>query len=224
MNKDNIYNSAIFSLYSQIIIGVICLIGIFIPLKPKDYILHSILMMETIVQIIEFIFYYWLVKNIYLIEYDITYIRYFDWFITTPTMILSIILFMIYIKSNEVIDFMDTISENKTTISYILIFNALMLIFGFLGEIEVLSKYTSFFFGSLFFVLSFKYIFDNYVDNDETNKIVFYVNLIIWSLYGVAFLLPYSQKNVMYNILDIFSKNMNGLLLFLFIIYINYYV
>ena len=223
MNKDNIYNSALFSLYSQIIIGIICLFGVFIPLKPEDNILNSILLMETIVQMIEFIFYYWLVSNIYSISYDVTYIRYFDWFLTTPTMLISIILFMIYKTSDKIINFYDTINDNKENIFYIILFNALMLIFGFLGEIGLLSKYISFIVGSLFFMLSFKYIYDNYVNNNETNEIIFYVNFVIWSLYGVAFLLSYSNKNVMYNVLDIFSKNMNGLLLFFFIIYKKFY-
>ena len=33
----------------------------------------------------------------------------------------------------------------------------------------------------------------------------------IWSLYGVAAMLPSNYKNFSYNILDIFSKNFYGL-------------
>lgn len=221
--NDDIYESAVFSLYSQLVIGIICFLGVFIPLKEEDNVLRSVLLLESVVQGIEFIFYYWLVTNIYSINYDITYIRYFDWFLTTPTMLISLIIFMIYIQSDKVINFSETFFENINIISYILLFNALMLIFGFLGEIKVISKYTSFIFGTIFLLVSFKYIYDNYVQDNSINKMIFYVNFIIWSLYGIAFLLSYSNKNVMYNILDIFSKNMNGLFLFIFILYINYY-
>ena len=204
MNTDNIYNSALFSLYSQLIIGIICFYGVFIQLEPQDKILNSILWMETIVQFIEFIFYYWLIKNIQSINYDITYIRYFDWFLTTPTMLISIIVFMLYTTSNDILNFVETLNENNTNIWYVIFFNALMLFFGFLGEKRIISKNMAFLGGTLFFILSFKIIYDNYVNNNETNKIIFYMNFIVWSFYGLAFLLSYSNKNVMYNILDIF--------------------
>jgi hypothetical protein len=35
----------------------------------------------------------------------------------------------------------------------------------------------------------------------------------VWSLYGVAAIMPYYWKNIGYNILDIFSKNFFGLYL-----------
>ncbi|MBI95534.1 hypothetical protein CL656_00060 [bacterium] len=223
MNNKTIYNSALFSLITQFIIGIICTIGLFIPIKPKDQVLNSILVMETIVQFIEFVFYYWLVKNINNINYDVTYIRYFDWVITTPTMLLSLIIFMIYINSNEIITFTGVIQDNSNKIFQILSLNAFMLLFGFLGEIKYLSKTLSFLFGSIFFVMSFALIYFNYVKNSTLNNYIFYINFIIWALYGISFLLSYTNKNIMYNILDIFSKNLNGLFFLFYILYINYY-
>jgi bacteriorhodopsin len=37
---------------------------------------------------------------------------------------------------------------------------------------------------------------------------------IVWSLYGVAAILPFFIKNISYNILDIFAKNFFGLFLY----------
>jgi bacteriorhodopsin len=37
--------------------------------------------------------------------------------------------------------------------------------------------------------------------------------LVFWSLYGVVAVLPYTLKNTIYNVLDLFSKNFFGLFL-----------
>ena len=223
----NILNSAYFSLILQLIIGIICIFGIFIPLKKKDNVLTDILILETIVQFIEFTFYFWLIIQFSKINYEVTFVRYFDWFITTPTMLISIIIFMIYQNSlnetnNDPINFYKEFIENMNTIVYILLFNALMLIFGFLGEIKLLNKKLSFIFGFIFFFLSYYLIFSNYVNNNINNLFLFIINFILWSLYGIAYLFTYKNKNISYNILDIFSKNLNGLFLFFYIIYLYY--
>jgi hypothetical protein len=36
---------------------------------------------------------------------------------------------------------------------------------------------------------------------------------VIWSVYGIVALLPLTEKNVGYNILDLFSKNLVGVML-----------
>ena len=118
MINKNIYHSAIFSLIAQAVIGIICIYGLFINVNPKEEVLKSVLYMETIVQVIEFIFYVWLVYNIAHITYDVTFIRYFDWFITTPTMLLSFMVVMKYFDSPGIITFTDFISNNLNNISY----------------------------------------------------------------------------------------------------------
>jgi integration host factor subunit beta len=94
----SVYNSAIFSLIVQILIVILSICGLVIKLKPNDLILKEILLLETIVQIIEFSFYIWLIKNFSKIKVNVSLIRYFDWFITTPTMLFSLICFFIYQK------------------------------------------------------------------------------------------------------------------------------
>ena len=96
MNID-ILQSAYISLIIQIITGLITFAGIFIKLKPEDYILTEILILETVVQFIEFSFYIWLIFALNSAsETLITPVRYFDWIITTPTMLLTTIFFMEY--------------------------------------------------------------------------------------------------------------------------------
>ena len=221
MINKNIYHSAIFSLISQAVIGIICIYGLFINVNPKEEVLKSVLYMETIVQVIEFIFYVWLVYNIAHITYDVTFIRYFDWFITTPTMLLSFMVVMKYFDSPGIITFTDFISNNLNNISYVLLFNSMMLIFGFLGEINILSRNISFVLGFIFFFLSFYFMFINFVGNNTINLIIFFTNFLIWSVYGIAYMFNYNNKNITYNILDIFSKNVNGLFLFLFLLFLS---
>ena len=221
MKNKNIYTSAIFSLYTQIIIGILCLIGFFISLETNDTVLYSLLTMETVVQVIELCFYIWLISNISSINYDMTFIRYFDWFLTTPTMLISLIIFMIYITSQEKIEFNEVIVDNKENMITVIVLNALMLIFGLLGELQILPVLVSFLIGMLFLCSVFYIIFNNYVKNNEKNMLLLTFTFIIWSLYGVAFLLPFEKKNIMYNILDIFSKNINGLLLVSYMLYVG---
>ena len=76
----SIYNSAIVSLIVQILIVILSLGGLIIKLKPNDLILKEILLLETVVQIIEFSFYIWLIKNFSKIKVNVSLIRYFDWF------------------------------------------------------------------------------------------------------------------------------------------------
>lgn len=85
------------SIIVQIITGVITLGAIFFKLAPKDMILHDIILMETIVQFVELAFYIFI--SYYLVKISVsgvTPLRYFDWVFTTPTMLLSTIMFFDY--------------------------------------------------------------------------------------------------------------------------------
>jgi len=80
-----------------------------------------------------------------------------------------------------------------------------MLLFGYLGEIKKMHKYLSLVLGFIFFIITFYFIYDKYVS--PQTLWLFIAITFIWFLYGIAFILSYSKKNTMYNILDIFSKN-----------------
>ena len=221
--KYQIYYTANVSLFFQIFIALVCLYGLQIKLSPEDYLLKEVLLMETIVQIIEICFYLWLIFNFHKINYEVTYIRYFDWFLTTPTMLLSLVFFIYYLenKNKKLLSVMNILSENKKAFIIILLSNVLMLFFGFLGEIDKMSKLTSFVLGSSMFGICFYTIYNNFVKSSELGNYIFFSTLIIWSLYGIASLLSYVPKNIFYNFLDIFSKNINGLLLFGYILWLT---
>jgi hypothetical protein len=68
----------------------------------------------------------------------------------------------------------------------------------------------------------FKLIYSEYVNKDSTfdQKFMYWFFLITWSLYGIAALLEYNNKNTMYNILDLVAKNFLGIFL-VYILWIN---
>jgi hypothetical protein len=217
---NNILLSAYISLIIQFITGCITLYGIFIPLPFKDILLRDILVLETIVQLIEFIFYGWLVVSFHNINYDVTYVRYFDWFWTTPVMLLTTVFFFEYV-SKQATSALDITIRDFSYLSLIVLCNFFMLLFGFLGETRKMYKMSSTLLGFLFLFITFYLIYAKYVDDIIINKILFFSMFFIWMLYGVAFLLPYTKKNTMYNILDIFAKNIYGIFIFITIYYIN---
>ena len=81
--------------------------------------------------------------------------RYMDWAITTPLMLLSTIVFMKYNenkqKDKKPITFMGFMKDNQNIIIQIFILNALMLLFGYLGEKRIMNKEISIFIGFMFF-------------------------------------------------------------------------
>ena len=226
MNDNIIYDSGYISLVIQLIVGIIGCVGIFIPLLEKDKILTDIMIMETAVQFIEFMFYLWLVFSIAARSVNVTAIRYFDWFITTPIMLISTILYMEYEnnkikKTYDKVTIQNIYNKHKDTIIKIIIFNFFMLLFGYLGETNTISKYYSIFIGFIFFFLSFYTIWIHFATHSNISSNLFIFLFITWILYGFAAILPTIPKNISYNILDIIAKNFYGLFIVYKIIEIN---
>lgn len=216
-------NTMYISFIIQIVTLVIGVSAQFIKLKPHQLILKQALFLENFVQLIEGTFYFWFIyfytKNVDKI--DIAKYRYYDWFLTTPTMILSTIAFFYYNNNNLTKKHIDIISFFKNDFFKIIelfFYNFNMLIFGFLQEINVIKIIISTFFGFVFFALLFYKMFIYYVNNNLYNIIIFYSMFIIWALYGIAAIFNSRLKNASYNILDTFSKNFYGLFLS-FIVY-----
>jgi bacteriorhodopsin len=218
MNYLNI--SAYGSLALQFLTGLVESTGLYAKIPEKDKILQDILTMELIVQSIEFIFYVYLVYRIVNsdITKNITSHRYVDWFITTPTMLVSFILFFKYLKNPERnIRFLESFNEERTNIIKVVIGNALMLALGYLAETSIINKYVGITLGFLPFAYIFKILYSEYAKHTVLASQLFYAFFGIWGLYGVGAVLPFEQKNTMYNILDLFSKNFYGLFLYIFI-------
>lgn len=208
------------SLVLQVIAGIITIYGLFIKVKKEDIILNNILVIDVIVQCVEFIFYVYLAMNLYTLDNNIIASqRYIDWVITTPIMLYSTVLYMEYenaskLQPNKIVTIEKVNKKYGKDIMFILLFNFAMLIFGLLGETNIINKTIAIPLGFVFFGLSFNKIWEVFAKITETSRVLFYVLIFIWALYGFAAIFSVLPKNIMYNCLDIVSKNFYGLFIF----------
>lgn len=205
------------SIFIQIVTLILNLFAFTVPLDKWDFALKEILGLETLVQTIELLFYGWYRGNIVDKVSDVTQFRYYDWFFTTPMMLFSTASFYGYTESKEketkkpfsVVDFY---RENSSWILLMFICNAFMLMFGYLQELGMISITTSSIFGYLSLLGSFSILY-KFVARAQTQQFLFKIMFFLWSLYGVAAALPVKEKNISYNVLDIFAKNFYGVFL-----------
>jgi bacteriorhodopsin len=206
--------SGIVSLLVQLVIGILDYKAINLEISPSNEMLKDLLRVELVVQVLEFIFYIWLIFFFNKVSQNITPFRYLDWAVTTPLMLITLSGFLNHdeTKPTRLSEFL---SDNKGSIITIVLLNAAMLLFGLIGEFGYLNVYTSTALGFIPFALNFKYIKDTFLpsDKDGFKNAVFYWFVFFWALYGVFALTSYTVKNVGYNILDIFAKNVFGLFL-----------
>jgi hypothetical protein len=92
--------SVFFSLLIQIITGIFDYYVIRLNIPANILILKQLLIMEFIVQVIEGIFYFWLAINISNVT-NITPNRYYDWYLTTSTMLVTFCVYLVYLKNKE---------------------------------------------------------------------------------------------------------------------------
>lgn len=212
------------SITIQIITGFIEFLTLFINVKPNMAFLKDLLVIEFIVQIIELFFYIWLFANLHNIT-NITSNRYADWLITTPTMLFTLVMYIIYLNKTDKqsLNLYDTFNQHRGNIFIIMFLNLLMLIFGYLGETEQLNKIYSVTFGFVPFILYFWLIYENYAKHSGFGINLFYYFLIVWSFYGIVAYFPYYLRNSCYNILDLFAKNFFGIYLAYLIIQSSFY-
>ena len=217
--KSFFYSTLVASVIVQIITGIIEIsTAAFASVSPEFNIIRQLIFLEIAVQAIEGLFYVWLLFN-FTSVINVTPNRYIDWTITTPTMLVTLIFYLIFSERREKnedtagLNFFDLIVENGKTISNIFILNWAMLFFGYLGEMKILSTLTGVLLGFVPFLLYYYTIYQKYAIKSSTGIKIFWYFFIFWSLYGVVALLPYYLKNGLYNILDLFAKNFFGLFL-----------
>jgi len=136
--------------------------------------------------------------------HDITRLRYVDWMITTPLILLVILLF-----------YSPNAHPSFQTYLYIIILNWLMLGSGYLGEQGFIGRISGLIGGFIFLILMLATIYTCCVPANSSH-VVFYIFAILWSLYGVAYMLDEETKNLMYNVLDVLSKAVFGVILYMY--------
>jgi bacteriorhodopsin len=137
--------------------------------------------------------------------------RYSDWIITTPFMLLALSMLLGY--------------ENKIPVKIkpfllVLFFNLFMLGFGYSGEIGLLNRGLASFMGFIFLFLTFGTIWRLFMTSIKTtyqSKLIFWLYLGLWSLYGVFYHANESTKLIGYNMLDLIAKAFVGIFFWLYL-------
>jgi bacteriorhodopsin len=137
--------------------------------------------------------------------------RYIDWSITTPFMLLVLSMVLGY--------------ENKVIVKFspfvlTMFLNFAMLAFGYSGEIGLLNKNIAGFMGFIFFFLTYGAIWKLFMTGSKItvqSKFIFWVFLGTWSLYGLFYYTNEATKLIGYNILDLISKAFVGIFFWLYL-------
>jgi hypothetical protein len=220
------YTSLIASIVIQLITGLIEVVSLFLKVPLEYTFLKQMMLLELFVQLIEGSFYvYWLYHFKTIL--NITPKRYFDWVITTPSMLINLIFYLIFLQhknnnTSDKLNFIELFKQEFNTIIIILLLNWLMLLFGYLGEISVIPILSGVLLGFIPFLIYYYIIYEKYVLLTNDGFKIFLYFFVVWSLYGVVVILPYKIKNICYNILDLFSKNFFGIFLS-YLLFVNKY-
>ena len=136
--------------------------------------------------------------------HQITKIRYIDWSITTPLIILVLMLF-----------YGGNTHPYYLTYVQLILLNWAMLGSGYMGEEGIISRWSGFFLGFIFFALMLLSFYMCCIPS-SANHAVFYIFAAIWTCYGFAYLADEETKNLAYNGLDVISKAIFGIVLYLY--------
>jgi len=134
----------------------------------------------------------------------VTAYRYIDWSITTPIMLLVLMLFM----ANNI-----KLPVKIGTFALVVILNYIMLLFGYLGERGTMDKSTGVIggfmaFGLMYYIIYAKFLKPKY---SFANSVLFWFYAIVWSFYGIVYMIDEGYKVAILNILDLISKCFVGL-------------
>jgi len=213
------YITLVISIIVQIVTGIIEIGAFFIKVPATYLLIRQLLIIELIVQFFEGTFYVWLAYNFTKVL-NVTPKRYIDWTITTPSMLITLMVYLIYLnKSVEnntnttELELFAILKDNSTIFISILLLNWLMLLFGYLGEMKIIPVLLGVFLGFIPFLLYYYMIYVNYVNEYTPGYLLFWYFFFFWSMYGFVAVLPYYVKNSFYNILDLFAKNFFGIFL-----------
>jgi bacteriorhodopsin len=176
-------------------------------IRTKNPKIRNILNLETCISVVAAFYYGLFVANLKEgVDYEkINVTRYVDWSITTPIMLLVLVLALLYNNKKGPMSFISFV--------IILFLNYLMLGFGYIGEIGLLDKNWANTFGFIAFFALYYFIYDRYIagKNNKDNNLLFGAFVFLWGLYGVFYNMDSVARNVGYNILDLFSKCFVGI-------------
>jgi bacteriorhodopsin len=212
MSSELVVKTARWSTFAQILFGLASFVGFLAP-KQNDFLI-VLLIADLVVQLIELLFY---VFFVYYRQLPTSF-RYIDWYVTTPVQLVSNVALLEYF-SDKTVTIVPFLENNGNEIILIVVLNFVMLSLGLLAEFYERFKFYLVTIGVAPFVGNFYLIYQKYAVKTTEGIIINTYVCIIWLLYAVAAYMNYNIKNIMYNILDIFSKNFYGLFVGIYLFY-----
>ena len=140
---------------------------------------------------------------------ELTMIRYLDWGITTPMMLIVLCSALAFNIKKHVYLF---------PITVVIALNYLMLGLGYLGDIGSLDRITAAGISFVSFFSMFAVIYYYYIKpkKNKVNLMLFSLFMVIWSFYGIVYFFQEETKNVCLNVLDVCSKCLIGIGLWIY--------
>lgn len=179
-------------------------------LRTPNALVRHIMNLETCISIIAAYFYSIFITKINesngSIPYsEITMTRYIDWMISTPFMLF--VLGMILAKEKNT-------PFTFGTFAVILLLDICMLASGYLAETGRLNKILGLVIGFAFFFAMFFFIWYVYLNKGKNTFVAtftYFMFIIVWGIYGVAYMADEETKNLIYNTLDLIAKAFMGI-------------
>lgn len=219
-----VQKSFVGSIIVQIFIGGADIVALRWEVYGRGKFVAQLLLIEFVVQIIELIMYialaYLSFQSMSLFTKYAMLLRYVDWMITTPTMLVTLMAFL----STE-----DTLpsffKRYMNEIIAVLCLNVFMLVSGGISETIAFKpvnpksschRHRWIHLGFYPFLLMFSliyHIFSKEIHSDDFKYFLFFWFVVLWSMYGIVAFSSFTTRNISYNILDIFSKNITSLFL-----------
>ena len=222
MQVSLVKSSFYFTYIFLITTGTICFIEALRNPVPQ---IRHIMNLETCISVVSGYFYGLFVEKINKAEKEsqeenketelplekINDMRYSDWVISTPLMLIVLCMVLGY--------------ENKITVTFlpfigILLFNFLMLGAGYLGELGKLTLTLANSIGFVFFFIMYGIIWKIYMTGSKItsqSKVIFWLFVGLLAMYGVFYQSPQMTKIFGYNILDLLAKAFVGIFFWLYL-------
>ena len=138
--------------------------------------------------------------------------RYMDWFITVPLLIIEFYI-ILNVETNI----------PRSIFYKLLIASILMLLFGFLGELNIIDRVLGFVLGSIFWVyIVYQILYGELQQykkkiNNKTVHFIYnnlkWIIIVGWAIYPLGYILNNTDMNLVYNIGDFVNKILYALII-----------
>lgn len=188
----------------------------------RDRLAYQTLVIETIVNVIQLAWYVtapivFLKKN----TVPDTRLRYTDWFLTTPLMLLSLVAIGEFFGDTGIHSLAELFREHGRDLTSVFLANLSMLIFGLLATYvkNPIKKYLIWV-GFLPFLHVWIIVFWSFTANTTGAGVTLHVlSFFVWLLYGVLAHFSNYVQSIGYNILDMIAKNVTSLIITVIILF-----